>query len=98
MIANNSIHCVQQASLARLSTLRITTSHTYLYKKLDEFGKDHDKPLREAVAKQSEYMASVRDHPSAENEDRLSDIANKSKCHTPDCGHKMVFENLNYSR
>ena len=50
-IANDSIHCVQQASLARLSTIRITISHTYLYKKLDEFGKGHDKPFREAVAR-----------------------------------------------
>lgn len=73
MIANDSIHCDQQASLARLSTLRITTSHTYLYKKLDKFDKDHDKPIREAVARQSEYMASVRDHPFAENEDQRSE-------------------------
>ena len=98
MIANDSAHCDQQASLARLSTLRITTSHTYLYKKLDEFGKDHDKPIREAVARQSEYMASVRDHPSAENEDQRSEKSTKSACHTPDCGRKMVFDNLDYSQ
>lgn len=46
--ANDSIHCVQQVSLARLTS----TNHTCLYKKLDEFGKGHDKPLHEAVAKQ----------------------------------------------
>ncbi|CAB3986286.1 Hypothetical predicted protein, partial [Paramuricea clavata] len=31
-------HSGWQATLARLASLRITTSHTYLYKKLDEYG------------------------------------------------------------
>ncbi|CAH3154050.1 unnamed protein product, partial [Porites evermanni] len=98
LITNFLYHSNWLASLARLSTLRITTSHTYLYKKLDEFGKDHDKPICEAVARQSEYMASVRDHPSAENEDQRSEKSNKSTCHTPDCGRKVVFDNLDYSQ
>ena len=44
------------------------------------------------------YVACVRDHPSAENEDQRSEKSNKSKCHTPDCGRKMVFDNLDYSQ
>lgn len=49
------IYCVQRVSLARLTS----TNHTYPYKKLDEFSKGHDKPLHEAVAKQSDYMTSM---------------------------------------
>ena len=66
--------------------------------KLDECDKDHDKPLCEVVAKQSEYMASEHDHPSAENEDQPSEKSNKSKCHTPDLGRKMVLDNLDYTQ
>ena len=31
--------------LARLYPLRLVTSHTFLYKKLDEYGADHDKEV-----------------------------------------------------
>ena len=66
--------------------------------KLDECDKDHDKPLCEAVAKQSEYIASVHDHLPAENEDQPSEKSNQSKCHTPDFGCKMVLDNLDYTQ
>jgi len=31
--------------------------HTYFYKKLDEFGKDHAKLITDAVARHGQYMA-----------------------------------------
>ena len=34
-----------QSTLGRLRVLRVTPSHTFLYKKLDEYGKEHDKDL-----------------------------------------------------
>ena len=34
-----------QSTLGRLRVLRVTPSHTFLYKKLDECGKEHDKDL-----------------------------------------------------
>ena len=50
-----------QSTVARLSTLRLTTSHKYLYKKLDEFGKDHTKSITDAVLQQGEYMAQKKE-------------------------------------
>ena len=92
--ANDSIHCVQQVSLARLTS----TNHTCLYKKLDEFGKGHDKPLHEAVAKQSDYMTSMHKHPLTENKDQPLEKSNKTKCPNTHCGCKMVFDNLVYAQ
>ena len=92
--ANDSIHGVQQVSLARLTS----TNHTCLYKKLDEFGKGHDKPLHEAVAKQSDYMTSMHEHPLTENEDQPLEKSNKAKCPNTHCGCKMVYDNLVYAQ
>ncbi len=38
-----------QATLLRLNSLRLAVSHTYLYKKLDEFGKDHLHDIKEPI-------------------------------------------------
>eukprot|EP00112_Aurelia_sp_Birch-Aquarium-sp1_P017402 Seg4027.1 transcript_id=Seg4027.1/GoldUCD/mRNA.D3Y31 product="hypothetical protein" protein_id=Seg4027.1/GoldUCD/D3Y31 len=38
-------HSGFMAALGRLRVLRLTPSHTYMYKKLDEFGLNHDKRL-----------------------------------------------------
>jgi len=43
-------------------------------------------------------MASVREHASTENNDQPSEKSTKTKCATPDCGRKLVFDNLDYSQ
>ncbi|PFX14455.1 hypothetical protein AWC38_SpisGene21383 [Stylophora pistillata] len=61
------------ATLARFKTLRLITNHSYLYKKLDEFGKDHKKSICDAVVHQGQYMATM----STENRvsgNELSDV------------------------
>ena len=45
-----------QNTLARLSSLKITCSQTFLYKKLDQFGGDHNKHILESVKQQGEFM------------------------------------------
>lgn len=42
-----------QSRLRRLKALRLVVSHHFLYKKLDEFGQDHDSFLKEQVFKPS---------------------------------------------
>lgn len=78
--------------MARLSPLRLTTSHTYLYKKLDEFGKHHDKDIIDAVDLQSQYLEKKKsipesitraDHPLPSNIDQ-------------DGGRKLTFDNVDY--
>ena len=46
-----------QPTIARLSTLKVTVSHTYLYKKLDEFGKDHTNLINKAVTRHGQCRA-----------------------------------------
>jgi len=48
--------CFFEATVARLGRLRLTTSHTYLYKKLDEFGEGHNQHILDSVKKQGFYM------------------------------------------
>ena len=81
----------KQATLARFKTLRLTTSHTYLYKKLDEFGKEHKKSICDAVVHQGQYMCN----------NRCVDGAEQPQCpqvDSPDTGRKLVFDNLDYTQ
>ena len=61
-----------QATLARLGPLRLTTSHTFLYKKLDEFGKDYKKHITDAVQNQGEVMAKKHQHHQQQADDSVS--------------------------
>ena len=95
--------------MARMSKLRITTSHKYLYKKLDEFAKDHTPKVKDAVTKQGLYMQQQLKEKDAEN--LLSTQENPSDtnepiitCHgsttttryPPDTGRKITFDSLDY--
>ena len=46
-----------QAILLRLQALRLTVSHTTLYKKMDEFGSGHDQSILDAVSAESQRLA-----------------------------------------
>ena len=67
----------------------MATSHTYLYKKLEEFGKDHDKDILDKVASQGHYMA--RKH--SESEFNVASIEDSIE---PDSGRKITFDNIDY--
>ena len=42
--------------MRRLSHLRLMTSHTHLYAKLDEFGKDFDAAIKKRVSDECQYL------------------------------------------
>ena len=48
-----------QTTLLRLEKLRLTTSHTFMYKKLDQFGVDHDKSILKQVEKESRRLVQI---------------------------------------
>lgn len=78
----------------------LTTSHVYLYKKLDEFGKDHTAAIREAVDSQGKYMHDVQKeaNQAADTESILpSTVATPSvSTRIPDAGRKLTFDNIDY--
>ena len=95
--------------MARMSKLRITTSHKYLYKKLDEFEKDHTQKVKDAVTKQGLYLQqqlkekdaenllSTQENPSDTNEPIITRHGSAAITrYTPDTGRKITFDNLDY--
>ena len=97
--------CCLQNTVAHMSKLRIMTSHKYLYKKLDEFGKDHTQKLKDAVIKQGFYMQhnlkeNIAEECSMQNlstQETRSSITNPATVTTtliPDCGRKMTLDYL----
>ena len=101
-----------QNTLARLGKLRLTTSHVFLYKKLDEFGTDYDKNIRDAVSQQTRYMNLQRiarsSNCDSSNETQqvtpltitaaaaVTESSSTSQLIIPDCGRKVTFDNLDY--
>lgn len=68
--------------------MRVTTSNTYVYKKLDEFGKDHNKKILDAVMQQGEFME--------QKSQGSTQIRQNKKLIVPDVGRKLVFDNIDY--
>eukprot|EP00794_Sanderia_malayensis_P001821 gene1821-2045_t len=75
-------HSGFMATLIRLGALRLTVSHTFLYKKLDEYGKGH----LDAILKQVDADGKRLDHIPAPNQAVI-----------PDIGRKVVIDNFNYT-
>jgi hypothetical protein len=73
--------------MRRLQSLRLTVSHTHLYRKLTEFGQGYKQPIEEAVQKQSEFMASAN---LVRNDGPPTTYEN---C---DGGRKIVLDNFDY--
>jgi hypothetical protein len=67
-------------------------SHTYLYKKLDEYGKNHDQDTLTQVAKEGERM----------KETKLRKDGNPSAvpatCQARRTGRKIVFDNFDFKQ
>ena len=67
--------------------MKVTTSHTYVYKKLDEFGKDHNKKILHSVMQQGEFM---------EQNQASAQVHQHKRLIVPDVGRKLVFDNIDY--
>lgn len=85
--------------LARLSPLRLVTSHTFLYNQLDEYGTDHDKEILDRVAAQSKLLAQNY-HKKQMEENHVEDSSDSltQAVIPPDAGRKIVFDNIDYNQ
>jgi hypothetical protein len=83
--------------LARLYPLRLVTSHTFLYKKLDEYEADHDKEVLDRVAAQGQLLAQNHcKNPTEENPEEADPLTQAVV--TLDSGRKIVFDNIDYNQ
>lgn len=48
-----------QAIMKRMQSLRLMPSHTYFYKKITQFGKDHDKQILDMVENEGKRMTAL---------------------------------------
>ena len=84
-----------QSSLVRLSNLRLSVSHTFLYKKMDEFGDNHLSKTEENVKKESDRLAS--ELPITKDTSVLADSkdtsvlsdSNAAIKHLPECSEQL---------
>lgn len=63
-------------------------SHTFLYKKLDEYGKGHNEEIIKVVTAEGERLSHLHQNPN-ENAPTGNFVS-----HVPDKGRKMVFDNF----
>ncbi len=56
-----------QTTLLRLSVLKLTTSHTFMYKKLDEFGQNHDEKIRKRLDDKSKRLTEIKKEKAAQS-------------------------------
>ena len=75
--------------MSRLSKLRLVTSLPHLYKKLEEFGVDHDYKIKEMVKNDTEWFASQKVAESS----KLNILDNNVK-QSP--GFKITIDNVDY--
>jgi len=52
----------------------------------------------EKLPSKASVLPTVREHASTENNEQRLEKSTKTKCPTPDCGRKPVFDNLDYSQ
>ena len=70
-------------------------SHTFLYKKLDEFGVNHNGPVLEKVKAESKRLSTI--WKDCDNEERsISDSS--TDCIEADNGRKIVFDNFDFTQ
>ena len=48
-----------QNTILRLKTLRLTVSHAYMNRKLDEFGHRHDQHIKDCISQQSRRLEQI---------------------------------------
>ena len=82
-----------QATLLRLKSLRITTSHAYMYKKLDEFGVNHDSHIPKAVEDESQRLASTMPESEAEKSGKLQESSSIDDNRLKTLSRKVMFVN-----
>ena len=82
--------------MCRLRVLRLVVSHTFLYKKLDEFGHYHNAKIMEKVKNESATLLSMWNNDYAIN-DHADEVA-AIVSHQADQGRKIVFDNFDFNQ
>jgi len=91
-----------QSSLTRLGAIRVTTGHTYYYRKLDEFGKEFAVSVEKKVKEETNWLKnkhelSLAQLPTGGSEQpQQSTVAVPSVVSSPDKGRKLVFDNFDF--
>jgi hypothetical protein len=76
---------------------RLAVSHTFLYKKLDEFGEKHNANILEKVAAEGKRMEAEI---AQQNKEPVAASENVKIVETPepDAGRKIVFDNFDFKQ
>ena len=77
--------------MCRLRVLRLVKSHTFLYKKLDQFGHDHNAKIMEKVRNESARLLSIWSEDESDQDEVFSH-------QLPDQGRKLVFDNFDFNQ
>ncbi|CAB4028993.1 Hypothetical predicted protein [Paramuricea clavata] len=80
------------ATLCRLRINRLAVSHTYLYKKLDEYGKNHHQNILTQVAKDRERMKEMKLHKDG------NPSAVPATCQARETARKIVFDTFDFKQ
>ncbi len=78
------MNSVSQATLTRLGSVRVAVSHTFLYKKMDELGRNHLQDMHCKIQAEGKIL-----------QDSSTPNINSPLC--KDMGRKLVIDNFNYS-
>lgn len=79
--------------MSRLAPLRLVTSPTHLYKKLEEFGKDYDNPVKEMVETDEKWFAEKVAKENNSSEEPISTPVGGAE---PSPGFKLTIDNVDY--
>lgn len=91
-----------QGFLTRLGALRVTTGHTYYYRKLDEFGKEFAVSVEKKVKGETNRLKNKHELSSVQLATRGSEQPQQSTEVVPsvvsplDKGRKLVFDNFDF--
>ena len=77
--------------MSRFAKLRLVTSPNHLYKKLGEYGADHDSVVKEMVNNDGKWLASQKKHDSNGTSVQANDVQ-------PSVGFKLTVDNVDYTQ
>ena len=77
--------------MSRFAKLRLVTSPNHLYKKLEEYGADHDSVVKEMVDNDGKWLASQKKHDSNSTSVQANDVQ-------PSVGFKLTVDNVDYTQ
>ena len=78
--------------MSKFAPLRLVTSPTHLYKKLEEFGKGYDDAVKEMVQTDCKWFAEVVNKEQDSSQEEVS----ASTTYKPSPGFKLTIDNVDY--